>query len=193
MKITVIYTYPNDSGYNHAVLEAVQRGFANNTHNHDVTLLDLYKENFDPVLRFDENHRRRDLAQDPETARYRQLITDSDLLVFIFPIWWAGMPALLKGFIDRIFVSGFAYKYKGLLPQGLLKGKKAWLITTHDTPKLFVNLFQQDYEKVLQRQVLKQMSGITTIKHHQLSFMRKSSLEKRAKFLKKIEEFARSL
>lgn len=144
-------------------------------------------------MRFDDTHRRRDLDHDPSTARYREIITNSDLLVFIYPIWWSGMPAILKGFIDRVFMRGFAYEYKGMLPHGLLAGKKAWIITTDDTPGLFARFFQDDYGKVLRTQTLKMMCGIPTLKHSQLHYMRGSSGKKRARFLEKVREFARNV
>ena len=86
MNIAVLYAYPNDNGYNHAILNSVMQGLEDNPARHSVTVVDLYKENFDPVLRFDENHLRRNLNIDPDTERYRRIITDADLLVFIYPI-----------------------------------------------------------------------------------------------------------
>ena len=53
-----------------------------------------------------------DLAKVAEMEKYRDLVTWADHLIFIFPIWWSGMPAILKGFIDRVFVADFAYSYK---------------------------------------------------------------------------------
>ncbi len=64
-------------------------------------------------------------------------ITWADELVLVFPLWWGGMPALLKGFLDRVLLPGFAFRYEpegqGLTP--LLKGKTARLIITMDTPR----------------------------------------------------------
>lgn len=124
MNIAVLYAYPNDNGYNHAILNSVMQGLEDNPARHSVTVVDLYKENFDPVLRFDENHLRRNLNIDPDTERYRRIITDADLLVFIYPIWWSGMPAILKGFIDRVFSKGFAYVYRGCFPRGCSRARK---------------------------------------------------------------------
>lgn len=148
MNIAVLYAYPNDNGYNHAILNSVMQGLEDNPARHSVTVVDLYRENFDPVLRFDENHLRRNLNINPDTERCRRIITDADLLVFIYPIWWSGIPAILKGFIDRVFSKGFAYVYRGVLPKGLLKGKKAWIVTTNDTPGFYARLFEPDYGKV---------------------------------------------
>ena len=109
MKTLIIYTHPSPTGFNAAILKEVQ---SNLSKKHEVKTLDLYAENFDPILRFDHEHRRRNLHKDPEMAKYRDLITWADHLIFIFPIWWSGMPAILKGFIDRVFVADFAYSYK---------------------------------------------------------------------------------
>ena len=105
MKTLIIYTHPSPTGFNAAILKEVQ---SNLSKKHEVKTLDLYAENFDPILRFDQEHRRRDLHKDPEMAKYRDLITWADHLIFIFPIWWSGMPAILKGFIDRVFAADFA-------------------------------------------------------------------------------------
>ncbi|OTA26592.1 NADPH dehydrogenase [Alloscardovia macacae] len=196
MNVTILYAYPHDGGYNHAVLEAVQAGFSSRTDSTSadapvhITTLDLYKEGFDPILRFDAEHRRRDLIHDPSTEKYRTLIEDSDLLVFIFPIWWSGMPAILKGFIDRVFVKGFAYRYKGILPEGLLKGKKAWIITSDDTPGWFARFFEPDYGKVLRHQILGIMCGIKTVRHDSMHYMRASTPRRREAFLQRVQRFA---
>ena len=106
MKTLIIYTHPSPTGFNAAILKEVQ---SNLSKKHEVKTLDLYAESFDPILRFDQEHRRRDLHKDPEMAKYRDLITWADQLIFIFPIWWSSMPAILKGFIDRVFAADFAY------------------------------------------------------------------------------------
>lgn len=99
MNVLIIYAHPNPSSFNGAILEHVQKGLEET--NHSVTLLDLYKEQFDPVLVFNEEKKRRDLLNEEETKRYRELVQKADILLFIYPIWWWGMPAILKGFIDQ--------------------------------------------------------------------------------------------
>lgn len=152
-------------------------------------MIDLYQDHFDPVLHFDRKHRRRNLIYDPEIQKYCELIKWSEKIIFIFPIWWSGMPAILKGFIDRVFVKNFAYYYQGLFPIGLLKGRTAWIVNTNDTPMIYVKLFQQDYGNVLKKQCLK-MCGIKSIKHTSLYYMRGISQQKRKRFLKRIAKIA---
>jgi len=139
MKVLVIYAHPNPKSFTHAVLEHIREGLAQGPH--EVETVDLYEERFDPVLVVNEHRRRRDLAQDPYTERYRKLLVDADHLVFVYPVWWHSMPAILRGWIERTFVSGVAYSFQGrakgrLLPEGLLRGKSAWCVYTLDAPKL---------------------------------------------------------
>lgn len=185
MKILIIYSHPNPASFNAAILKEVQDRIAQK---HQVQTLDLYAEDFDPILRFDQEHRRRDLHKDPQMAKYRDLITWADQLIFIFPIWWSGMPAILKGFIDRVFVADFAYSYKKVGLEGHLQGKSAWIITSHNTPA-FALPFVQDYGKVLNKQVLKPC-GISPVSQTQLCQIENKTEAQRQELLKKIGETA---
>ena len=168
MKTLIIYAHPNDKSYNASILETVKENLSSK---HELKILDLYKEKFDPVLRFDTTHRRRDLAHDVAMKDY-------------------GMPAILKGFIERVFVTGFAYENTPRGLDGKLTGK-AWIITTHNTPKIVLPLVQ-DYSKVLKFQVLKPC-GIKPVKVTQVSPVEYMSDHKRKEVLKKIAKLARRL
>jgi NAD(P)H dehydrogenase (quinone) len=95
----------------------------------DFELIDLYSDRFDPVLRLTrESDEKNALVE-----RYRTLVDKADCLVFIFPVWWQNMPAMLKGFMDIVFSPGFAHEFNpidGKLRQRL-KGKKAIVINTY--------------------------------------------------------------
>ncbi len=97
---------------------------------HECDFLDLYRENFNPVLSnddFEEFNR----GMTPIDIREQQdRLADADILALFHPIWWFGMPAVLKGWIDRVFSYGFAYGHdsKGIKP--LLSGKKLILVNT---------------------------------------------------------------
>lgn len=188
MTILIIYAHPNQQSFNSAILKVVQEKLSKN---HKVNTIDLYEEKFDPILRFDNTHKRRDLNTVTDMEKYRNLITWADYIIFIYPIWWGGMPAILKGFIDRVFTADFAYSYgkRGLI--GKLQGKSAWIITTHNNPAFLVP-FNQDYGKVLKNQVLK-ACGIKPIKHTQLASTENSSDEKRKHFLAKIANIANTI
>lgn len=188
MNILIIYAHPNHQSFNGAVLEQVQNNLGKQ---HTVKTIDLYAEHFDPVLFFDKEHRRRDLATDPYTKKYRDLITWANELIFIFPVWWGGMPAILKGFTDRVFVSGWAYKGKKIGMEGKLGGRRAWIIISHDTPRIAVP-FMPDYGSVLKRQVLGNC-GIKPCRITHLTPLKSSTLEQRQKMLAKVGKMAREV
>ena len=187
MNSLIIYAHPDKKSFNASILKTVQE---NLSHQHDVKTLDLYEEEFDPVLRFDATHRRRDLANDVAMKHYRDLLVWADQLIFIFPTWWSGMPAILKGFIERIFVAGFAYDNTPHGLKGRLAGQ-AWIITTHNTPKIFLP-FAQDYSKVLKFQILKPC-GFKTVKVTQVTRVEYMSNHERKEKKKKIAKIAKSL
>jgi NAD(P)H dehydrogenase (quinone) len=147
MTTLIIYAHPNKDSLNHAILENVMKGLKEAKRKFE--LIDLYAEKFDPVLVIDHQHKPRDLVHDPYTEKYRKKIEQADQLIFIYPIWWYGVPAILKGFFDRVFVSGFAYQHKGIFPKGLLKNKSAWVIYTIDAPSLFIRLFRKNAEWIV--------------------------------------------
>ena len=105
----------------------------------DIQILDLYdKMNFQPNLEFEDM---KILNPDPNREKFQKLIKDSDELIFIFPIWWWSMPAIMKNFIDTNFGAGFAYKFQkwSSVPKKLLKWKTARIFTTCDGFKMIYN------------------------------------------------------
>src|SRR5690242_12676763 len=109
MKLLVIYTYPNHKSLNYAFFQKVIQGSNENPNIKELQILDLYEENFNPLLVFNEQKRRRDMHIDPGTEKYRRQIMWADKIVFIYPIWWGRPPAMLLGYIDQMFASNFAY------------------------------------------------------------------------------------
>jgi NAD(P)H dehydrogenase (quinone) len=104
---------------------------------HDLRIVDLYERNFDPRLTSSERrsyyaeHDARAVAEDAEALR------TADVLVLIFPTWWFGLPAILKGWIDRVFVPGVAYDHApdfGRMIPKLTQLQSCFAITTLGSP-----------------------------------------------------------
>ena len=186
-KVYIILAHPNKKGLCYAAFESVKKGLE--AVGHEVKTTDLYAENFNPVLVFNEDKHRRDMQFDPETQPYRDAIAWADHLVFVFPIWWAGMPAILKGFIDRVFAGGFAYKYGSGISVliGLLKNKTAWIISAQDAPAIvrFIPFLVPDYGQVLKKQVL-MACGFKKVQCFPIFSVKDSTSEKRQKWLQKL-------
>ena len=110
MNVLVVYCHPHPESYCHALLERVLAGLAVN--GHDVDLLDLYAEGFDPVLREGEWL---DYIHNPARsisgvmAEHVLRIERAEGLVFVFPTWFFGLPAMLKGWLDRAWLPGVAF------------------------------------------------------------------------------------
>ena len=105
----------------------------------EIEILDLYdKKNFQPNLEFEDM---KVLNEDPNRKLFQEKITNADELIFIFPIWWGNMPAIMKNFIDTNFEAGFAYKFQkgSSIPKKLLKWKSARVFTTCDGFKIIYN------------------------------------------------------
>ncbi|MFJ2538671.1 NAD(P)H-dependent oxidoreductase [Pseudomonas sp. NPDC087614] len=100
---------------------------------HEVRQLRLGEMNFDPVLR--QGYQQIQALEDDLSAAQSDILW-AEHLTLVYPIWWGGIPALLKGFFDRVLLPGFAFKYrKGkAFPDKLLKGRTADLLVTMDTP-----------------------------------------------------------
>lgn len=138
-RVVVVYCHPNDKSYTRAVLDQVLLGLQQSEC--DVKVIDLYAAQFDPVLIVNEVHRRRDLDKVYYTRAQREVVAWCDAMVFVYPVWWGGFPAMLKGYIDRVFVSGLTYSFadrpkSAVFPTGLMRGKQAHFFYTLDSPAI---------------------------------------------------------
>lgn len=138
MKTLIVYGHPNHLGHHGYFLEQLLLILDNKEV--DYRLLDLYALNFNPVLKETELLKQDNDSINLEIKEYRQLVTEADRLIFIFPTWWQGAPAIIKGFFDRVFSAGFAFKYEKGLPKGLLKGKRAAVFSATGGPRV-INKF----------------------------------------------------
>lgn len=195
MKTLVIYTYPNHKSLNYAFLQKVIKGSKENPNISELQILDLYEEGFDPLLVFNENKRRRDMYRDPTLEKYRNQITWADKIVFVYPIWWGRPPAMLMGYIDQLFAANFAYRdKKGLLPDGLLKGKSVVCISTMKGPAKYPLLWLNNAHKVLMKKALFNFVGIKKVKFFEFGNMESpkgrqtKKLEKVYQYFKKVEQ-----
>ena len=181
-----IYCHPDDGSHNHRVLDAVIRGLAAAGTTHE--MLDLYRSEFDPRLHAGEYQRMfvtRTPGADDDVLRLQAQVAAAANLVFVYPVWWYNLPACLKGYIDRVFTPGFAYRFRPFTPwrrvgagvlaripgvryllqpyaaRGLLRGKQAWIFRTYGGPPSGRLLFGNT-TTVLENVVLR-FCGITDI------------------------------
>lgn len=193
MKLLIVFTHPNLQSLNYAFLQEVIRGSQENAAIEEVKVLDLYEEGFNPVLVFNEHKRRRDMHLDPDLAPYREQLMWADKIVFIYPIWWGRPPAMLLGYIDQMFASGFAYRDKGgIFPEGLLKGKSVVCISTMMGPTRYPLFWLNNAHKTLMRKALFNYVGIKKVKFFEFGSM-ESPRGKQKEKLKRVYRFFREV
>ncbi|MCY9659318.1 NAD(P)H-dependent oxidoreductase [Paenibacillus chondroitinus] len=193
MKTLIIYTHPNHRSLSYAFLQKVVQGSSENPKISEVRVLDLYEEGFNPVLVFNEQKRRRDMHADPDLAIYREQLSWADKIVFVYPIWWGRPPAMLMGYIDQMFASGFAYKDKGgMLPEGLLKGKSVVCISSMKGPVLYPLYWLNNAHKVLMKKALFNYVGIKKVKFFEFGSM-ESPRGKQQQKLKKVYDYFKTV
>ena len=110
---------------------------------HSVDLITLVEVAFDPILKHNY-HKPHPL--EPSLEEIQARVLRADHLVFVFPVWWGSVPALMKGFLDRTFVPGFAFepKKKGSRFKKLLTGKSAHLMVTMGAPSWAIRILHRD-------------------------------------------------
>jgi NAD(P)H dehydrogenase (quinone) len=102
---------------------------------HSQITFDLYRRGFNPVLPADELAAPgSDQAAGADAVQAQGAIREAEVLTAIYPLWWLSMPAIMKGYVDRVFARGFAYEAREGIVRGLLSGKRAVLVTVSGAP-----------------------------------------------------------
>lgn len=129
MKVLTIFSHPNPDSFNGAVLNTTKEALTGR--GHEVKVRDLNKLGWNPVLSTGDLAKLYSGTVPADIAAEQAEVSWADVLVFIYPIWWFERPAILKGWFDKVFSHGFAYQQskEGMI-EGLLKGKRALVITT---------------------------------------------------------------
>ena len=132
MKTLIVYAHPNTKGNTPIMLDELEQLLERNAVKYDV--LELYEMKYDPVLHEKELYTRGGKTISKKNKDIQKMILGADKLYFIYPIWWGSMPAILKGFFDKIMLPKFAFEWQGKKPVGLLKDKKAVAFITNGAP-----------------------------------------------------------
>ncbi len=129
-RILVIEAHPDPASFGAALAQAYAAGAS--AAGATLETLTLAALRFDPILRAGHAGAQ---ALEPALLQAQEAIQRADHLVFQLPVWWGSMPAVLKGFIDRVFLPGWAFQHEGgALPRGLLAGRSARVLATMDSP-----------------------------------------------------------
>jgi NAD(P)H dehydrogenase (quinone) len=182
-KILVILGQPQRQSYGGALLQAYVDGAkAAGAEVRELYLGDLQ---FNPVGTTGLATR---AELEPDLVNAQEAIKWADHLVFVYPIWWGTIPALLKGFIERVFLPGFAVNFRENSPlwDKLLTGRSARLIVTLNTPSFYYRwVFGRPGHNTMKKTIL-QFCGIKPVRITEVGPMKNSSEAKRKQWLEQV-------
>jgi NAD(P)H dehydrogenase (quinone) len=149
MKVLLVYAHPEPRSFNGAMRDVAVETLA--AAGHTVTVTDLHAEGFQATAgptdvtsrasaeRFDlgteQMHAARGGGFTPSLQRHMDQVLAADLLLLQFPLWWYSMPAILKGWVDRVFAFGVTYDFGRTWDRGVMRGKRAMLAFTTSAPE----------------------------------------------------------
>jgi len=179
MKVLIVYSHPGSEGYCPLILQQTvsklqEKGI-------EFEILDLYKMKYDPILHESELYTKKPFEISKLNLEIQRKIKESEKLIFIYPVWWGTMPAMSKGFFEKVFTPGFAFNFKAGVPIKLLKGK-ASVINTRGSPRVATWFLGDTANKHITKDIL----GFFGIKTKTLSLYGATSLKD-----SKIEELSK--
>jgi len=189
-KIALINGHPNHESFNFALAEAYKKGAENSgAEIKEIIIRDLV---FNPNLQFGYQKR---MDLEPDLLKAWEIIQWADHLVWVHPVWWGGLPAVTKGFIDRLFLPGLAFKYRenSVWWDKFLTGKTAHIITTIDQPGWYYRMF---YGRPSINQLKKstlEFCGVKPVKVTYIGIIKNSKEEQRQKWIEKVYSLGRKL
>ena len=184
-KILIINGHPNKDSLNNALFEAYKKGvLPSQSEVKEIIIADL---KFNPNLQYGYQKR---TELEPDLLDSWEKIKWADHLVWIHPVWWGGLPAIMKGFIDRLFLPGFAFQYRenSVWWDKLLKGKTARIITTLDQPSWYYWLvYGRPSVNQLKKSTL-EFCGVRPVKVSYYGIVKTSTIEQRNRWIAEVEK-----
>lgn len=186
MKKLIIISQPSSKWFTHQIANKYK--IISESLWDKVKVLDLYDKNhYQPYLEFEDM---KILWNDPNREKMQEKILWADELVFIFPVWWGNMPAIMKNFIDTNFSAWFAYKFRKwkATPKKLLKWKTSKIFTTCDwNAFIYNNVFCPMYLEQYLKTYILWVFGVEVTDYTLISKMRKRTDIEKNGILNEIE------
>ena len=195
MQVVIVLAHPNSDSFTHAIAQRAADGAR--AAGHDVQLLDLYALGVRAAMSADEHrayHGDSPLL-DPVVAAHAALVKAAEVLVFVYPTWWSSLPAILKGWLERVMAPGVAFVFnaQGKVRPGLTNVRHIVGISTYGSPRLYVRLVNDNGRRTLTR-ALRLNTGVRTRRSWLgLYAIDTATAAEREAFLQRVERKLRSL
>lgn len=189
-KILIIYGHPDKESYSFALAAAYKKGaIAAGAEIKEIVVADLH---FNVSLQY--GYRKR-TELEPDLLDSKEKIKWADHLVWFYPVWWGSLPAILKGFIDRVFLPGFAFQKRenSVWWDKLLTNKSARIVCTMDQPAWYYWLMYKEPSTNMMKKTTLQFCGINPVKVTSIGPIRLSKESYRKSYIDKMEKLGLSL
>lgn len=184
-KILLINGHPDKESFNFGLSEAYKKGAEKS--GAEIREIKIRELDFNPNLQF--GYRKR-TELEPDLLEAQDNLKWADHIVWVYPVWWGSVPAIMKGFLDRVLLPGFAFKKKegSLWWDKYLKGKTSRLICTMDQPTWYYSIYYGAPSHKMMKKLTMQFVGVKSVKITAIGPIRLSSDKFREKWLKKVEQ-----
>ncbi len=189
-RIAIIIGHPDKESYNYALAQAYKKGAqSTGSEVQEVVLADL---EFNPNLQY--GYRKR-TELEPDLLKSQEILKWADHLVWVYPVWWGSVPAIMKGFLDRVLLPGFAFSKRedSLWWDKHFTGKTARIICTLDQPPWYYRLINKSPSHHAMRKGTLQFIGVKKVRITTIGPIRLSKKAYRVKWLKKIEKLGQTI
>lgn len=152
MRVLAVYCHPNPDSLVAAAKDRALDGLR--SAGHELRFTDLYADGFDPTMSADERRTHEEPGVVAELQRYADDLMWAEALVLIYPTWWGGQPAMLKGWMDRLWVAGVAWRMDDgdRTPTPKLRDlRRLVVVTTHGSSKLMNSLQGESGKRTVTR------------------------------------------
>jgi NAD(P)H dehydrogenase (quinone) len=195
MRVVVVVAHPDPNSFNHAIASTAITSLTKV--GHEVTVLDLYAEEFRATMSHDERlayHSDRPLL-DPMAERHAGIVKQAEALVFVYPTWWSTMPAILKGWLERVMVPGvgFVFDDRQHVRRGLTQVRRIVGISTYSSSWVYVKAIHDNGRRTLLRALRLNTALLTRRSWLALYEMNTCTAADRSAFLRNVEQKMRSL
>lgn len=159
MRALIVHAHPDPTSFSAHLVTTVEEGLGSAGHEHRT--LDLYATRFRAAMDDTEWALHRQTSDvKPWTDPHSELLQWADSIIWVYPTWWSGPPAILKGWVDRVWTNGVAYHHteKGLIRGPLTHIRRVFIVTTHGSSR-WVNLAEGHVGKKMIGRTLRNLFG----------------------------------
>lgn len=193
MKILIILGHPDPGSLNHAIAHAARDDLENA--GHEVLFHDLYEEGFPPLLTSEEIPESGTIH--PVLEAHCEELASADGIVIVHPNWWGQPPAILKGWVDRVFRPGVAYRFEEGdggegIPVGLLNACAAVVINTSNTPTAREQAAFGDPLETIWRRCIFDLCGVTNFYRRMFAVVVTSTMDQRLSWIEEAKKVCRT-